>query len=78
LQVLVMRLHADENGCGETRDLQARGSAHIRLHGTILPVVELDAVLDIAGLLGNKLFSCQLDDHIEPEGGAIWKCRSNL
>jgi hypothetical protein len=71
LQVLVVRLHADENTYGETKDLYARGggSAHVRLHGSILSVVDLDAVLNVASLLGTMPFKCSNHAQIEPEGG---------
>jgi hypothetical protein len=45
------------------------GSAHVRLHGSILSVVDLDAVFNVAGLLGTMPFMYNSDAQIEPEGG---------
>ena len=44
-------------------------SSHVRLHGLILPVVDVDAVLDIARLLGNEPFNGNNEEQIAPEGG---------
>ena len=44
-------------------------SSHVRLHGLILPVVDVDAVLDIARLLGNEPFNGKSKERIGPEGG---------
>ena len=55
----------------EIRHLHAggRSSSHVRLHGLILPVVDVDAVLDIAGLLGNEPFNGSNKERIVPKAG---------
>jgi hypothetical protein len=45
-------------------------NAHVWLYSSGFPVVDLSAVLNIAGLLGNKSFSGQSDHRTESEGGA--------
>ena len=68
-----MCLHADERAPRpeEIRNLLVRGrsSSHVRLHGSILSVVDLDAVLNVAGLLGSMPFKCSTEAIIESEGG---------